>query len=91
MEMASAGYPSILTDSRSFNNLNQVYRAASAHKDMFHTKLPAVERNFIKYSVFRTLTVLVGNVFQVVFCVNMPCVPHAFKDICVSYQSYHSK
>lgn len=34
---------------------------------------------------------LVGNVFQEVFCVNIPCVLHAFKEICVSYPLYHSK
>lgn len=67
METVSAGSPSILTDSRSFNNLNQVYRAAYAHKDMFHTKLPAVERDFINYTIFRTFD-----------CASRECVSRSF-------------
>lgn len=58
-----------------------------AHTDMFYTTLPAVERYFDKYTLFRTLFVPVGNVFQVVFCVNIPCILYEFEEICMSYQS----
>lgn len=66
METVSVGSPSILTDSLQFHTFTMIYYAACAHKDMFHTKLPAVERSFIKYNIYIGL-VPVGNVFQEVF------------------------
>lgn len=45
MEKVSAGSLSILTDSpHLLNNLKQIHYAARAHRNMFHTKLPAIER-----------------------------------------------
>ena len=65
------GFPLALSVYR----LIQIYHAACAYKNMFHTKLPATERYDRLYLYFSTVPV--GYLFQVVFLMSICLINHS--------------